>query len=518
MTTFRSVNLIITILFFYNIIMAQETSIVPLYPLLAKTGKFGYCDSTGSIIISARFDDAQPFKNGYAIACVNRQYGILDLTGKIVVPFKYPFVDLFSDGLFSLAITKKEYNAWWRCWQWRVLPAFNILSTGNKGPLLVTKVPRAKWKIRSLQGGKVLFRQRRMDNEHAYSSYYWKKDWEPYRGAPADIYVSSSGRHLQVQHYLFRLSATNKLRKVTDRFFDFINDTTALVFKNDQYYKTGINGKLTDKTTYTAMDSLLFNKTSGKSIVVKKQRAGIYPYTTISDAVFKNRGGKYFLFPDLAKPLPANIQDYKRMEDMATAAEIIEHAIIISNIPGSDYFLVLSVFGKNNESRCLLLDTNGHWNTKIPAYEGLDKVLINGNLLFTRSAKKGVMGKDLVFRHLPFSENVEPCSLSADLYSGRDAATGKYGVYDVQQQTWQVTPVYDYMGNEILPGIVVYTAKTNENGHTKELYGLLDIQHNKVIAAPIYNHIDGDGWVRKTEHGKDISFYINRVSGKEYRE
>ncbi|WP_158267039.1 WG repeat-containing protein [Chitinophaga niastensis] len=497
--------------------MAQETTVVPLYPLLAQTGKFGYCDSTGNSIIPARFDEAQPFKNGYAVASVNQQYGVIDLKGKTIVPFKYPYADLFSDGLFAVAITKKEYNAWWRCWQWKILPEFNVLSTGNKGPFLVTKVPRAKWKIRSLQGGKVLFRQRRMDLENAYGSY-WKKDWEPYRSVPRDILISSSGRNLQVQHRSFQLGAGNKLKQVNGHFFDFINDTTALVFKNGQYYKSGINGKSTDQITYTEAGSLLFNRTSGKTIVVKKQRQDMYPYTTISTAVFKSNEGKYYLFPDLYKPLPADIQDYKKEDDTATAAEIMGQAIIISSIPDSEYFLVLSIFGKSKESRCLLLDTNGHWYTKIPAYAGLDMMLSNGDLLFTRGAKKGMMGRDLLFKSLPFSENAAPCYLSVDLYSGKDAATGKYGIYDVQKQTWQVMPVYDYIGNEIVPGIIVYTAKIVENGHQKEMYGLLDIQHNKVITPPLYHHIDGDGLVRKTENGKEISFYINRVNGKEYRE
>jgi hypothetical protein len=503
-------------MFVSNTGIAQKNTHSIQYPWLAKSGKFGYRDSTGTYIIQPKFDDAEPFKHGYAIVSVNGRYGLIDQTGKTIVPLRYPLTQLYSRGLFTLILTKKEYNAWWRFWQWKFMPGFNVLSTSNHGPFLVTKVPRARWLIQSLPGKRTLFRQKRME-ENVPNSQYWKKDWYPYQNVPRDIEITSSGNALKVQNNLFLLGPNHKLKKTVGNVLDLINDTTVLAFKNEQYLKVTITGKSLDKENYTMVDRVQFHVDPDKSIEVKKQRADMYPFPTISNFIFKDHAGKTYLFPDLAKPLPAHISDYKRGSETVTASAILEGTLLITSIPDSKYFLVQSVFGKDNERKCLLLDGNGNWNTDIPAYEGLDQMLNNGELLFTRAAKKGILTRDLEFKDFPFDHKASPNRFSPNMYSGKDKITKKYGIYDTSKQAWQVTPQYSYIGDEIVPGTAIYTITKDNNGTTNEFYGLMDIKTNKPITPPIYDAID-DARVKITKDGHQISFYIDPITGKEYRD
>lgn len=514
----KSIYLILIVMFLSDTGIAQEKSTTTLYPWLARSGKFGYCDSAGKNIIKPRFDDAQPFRNGYAIVGENGRYGVIDAAQRTIIPLEYPSAQLFSDGLFDLVITKKGYNAWWRFWQWKFIPEFNILSTSNHGPFLVTKVPKATWTILSIPDKKVLLRQKRMEGK-TDNAQYWKKDWYPDQGIPADIQISSSGNSLKVRNKLFLCGADHKLKHVAGHVLELMNDTAALIFKNGKYVKLDITGEVQEKETYVMLDSVQFQVDPGITVDVKKQSEEMYPFPTIAAFILKGADGNTYLSPELSKPLPIHVQDYKRGDVSGTAAEIMKRAITIASLPGTQYFLVVSAFGENNERKCLLLDSNGNWHTNIPAYEGLDQMLNNGDLLFTRGTKKGILTNDLKFKDLPFDYRAYPLPFSKYMYSGKDVVTQKYGIYNTAKQDWQVSPGYSYIGNEIAPGSCIYTEiRKDENGTEREWYGLVDIKTGKVITPSIYNMITHDGRVGVTENGQQIYFYINPITGKEYRE
>ncbi len=42
-----------------------------------KTQKYGYVDKTGKMVISPVFDEAERFRDGYAVVKVQDQYGIV---------------------------------------------------------------------------------------------------------------------------------------------------------------------------------------------------------------------------------------------------------------------------------------------------------------------------------------------------------------------------------------------------------------------------------------------------------
>ncbi len=71
-------------------------------------GRRGYIDKTGTLVIPARYDAAMPFHEGLAAVKQNGLYGFIDKTGRLVIPAKYNDALMFGDGLAAV----KVYGKW----------------------------------------------------------------------------------------------------------------------------------------------------------------------------------------------------------------------------------------------------------------------------------------------------------------------------------------------------------------------------------------------------------------------
>ncbi len=492
-------------------LLAQGKQNSALFPWLAKSKKMGYCDVNGKLVIEPMFEVANPFVNGYAVVGDKNNYGVIDEFGKIIVPVQYSNIELQKKGRFTLLIQKKEYNSWMRFWNWKILPDFNVLSTNSSGPFLATKVPRAVWTIKHLPDQKILFNGNRSDAE---GGKYWKNSWSPTSGIPDDINISSAGNILMVGNNLYQLGTDQKLKKIANNVFDIIDSNAVITFEKNAYFKSSLTeGKIEN---YIAIDSIMVSVGSNKTIEIKKRNAGVYPFATITTDLFKDKTGKTYFFPDLEKPFPTNIADYKTSNETVSAEEIMAKAFVVASIPDSKYFLVVSAFGKRPTNSALLLDGDGKWNTNIPVYEGFEKMLPNGEMFFTRAEKKGILNNTLDFKILPFDREAYPINFSPIMFIGKDAASKKYGIYNVLSEKWQIMHLYNFLTTTIEAGVAVYSL---EESRTKnEKYGLLNIKNHSQITAAIYDKITADGYAYKTENEQQIKFYINLNTGKEYRE
>ncbi|NLI10697.1 MAG: hypothetical protein GX447_08100 [Elusimicrobia bacterium] len=58
------------------------------------SGKWGYVDKNGKLIIDYKFDDyfLSDFSDGFATVRLNRKWGLIDKTGNTVIPFKYDYI------------------------------------------------------------------------------------------------------------------------------------------------------------------------------------------------------------------------------------------------------------------------------------------------------------------------------------------------------------------------------------------------------------------------------------------
>lgn len=500
---------------------AQETyTSLHLIPWLTAEGKFGYADSSGKMLIRPQFDDAQLFRNGFAVVGKNSKYGVINTSGKFVIPMKYPFVQINKHGHFTLGIFKKEHNAWWQFRHWKMLPEWNILG-GKSDPFLVTKVPRAKWSIVSLPNRKTLFRKRRMDDKDLWgTSQYWKKDWQPDRTPPADVSVSSTDSLIAVSNAVFNLGESKKLKKINARFQYFTASGEMMVQTGKNSYQI-INEKAkpVNHTIYSKENYLIVQDARNARITIPVNNAEMPAYPVIT-ALFKNSSGEYFLLPDVKVPFPSVIQDYKVDTNMLTASEILNQAVIISAIPNTTDFLVASGAGHDSSGgwNGFILKKDGSWNTKIPLMRGIKEMLDDGRIVYNSGKNKGVLDTNYIFYSMP-AEYIVPSINHHFWYMGKDTASGKYGVYDAKNKRWQVMPKYSYLQDEILPGIAIYTViKQDSISNQKEWYGLINIDKDKEITPPEYDRISTDGRVWKNVGGKQMSFFINPETGEEYRD
>lgn len=77
--------------------------------LIARDGKFGFIDSTGKFICEPQFRMAGMFAEGLApVQNKHRKWGFVDKQGRMSIPFKYDYVDGFSQGLAKIGARKSD--------------------------------------------------------------------------------------------------------------------------------------------------------------------------------------------------------------------------------------------------------------------------------------------------------------------------------------------------------------------------------------------------------------------------
>jgi hypothetical protein len=93
----------------------KGTQLKPVY----ESGRWGYADAGGSVVIAARFDAALPFANGLARVGVvdeefpeigaspNIKWGYIDERGRVLVELRYAVLRDFSEGLAAAAVPDK---------------------------------------------------------------------------------------------------------------------------------------------------------------------------------------------------------------------------------------------------------------------------------------------------------------------------------------------------------------------------------------------------------------------------
>ncbi|MBB6498531.1 WG repeat-containing protein [Pedobacter cryoconitis] len=244
---------------------AQEY-VQKLYPWLAKTGEFGYCDSIGNIVIKPRFEDARSFINGYAFVKEKDKYSVINQNGQAITEPKsyaaglysenfyslykksgnYETAGIFSDGLFTLLITKKVSDDLLPFWKW------------ERGPLFFFKYSesRTKWEIYSLPEKKRLFRQTVTSWETPV--IYQKGSWDLYNNAfKFPFSVATMGRNLAIRDQLYQLDARNSILETSGKVTDIFKDTVVTVPKEtiaDKLpFKEGVPCKFS-KDCYMAKD------------------------------------------------------------------------------------------------------------------------------------------------------------------------------------------------------------------------------------------------------------------------
>lgn len=89
-----------------NSFVCLEKSVNTLYRpnqfnrhICVSSGKYGYCDDNGKIVIPFQYQKAENFNDGLACICVDGKYGYINLSGNIVIMPMFEDAGSFVDGI-----------------------------------------------------------------------------------------------------------------------------------------------------------------------------------------------------------------------------------------------------------------------------------------------------------------------------------------------------------------------------------------------------------------------------------
>lgn len=101
------------LLFFFAFALSANASAQKLEPALIQTmggEKIGYKNPAGQVVIKPRFEEANVFLNGYATVRIGGRWGMIDSTGREILPMKYRELDYFAEGLAGASLDGKKFG------------------------------------------------------------------------------------------------------------------------------------------------------------------------------------------------------------------------------------------------------------------------------------------------------------------------------------------------------------------------------------------------------------------------
>jgi hypothetical protein len=75
-----------------------------------KDDKWGFVDTSGTVVIPIQFDDPATFKQGYTQVRKEGKAGVIDKKGTVLVPFQYDYIGSYNDGVFSARDFNNKYG------------------------------------------------------------------------------------------------------------------------------------------------------------------------------------------------------------------------------------------------------------------------------------------------------------------------------------------------------------------------------------------------------------------------
>ena len=70
-------------------------------------GEWRVIDRRGKVLLTLKFDEVRPFKDGLAPVRTGAKWGYVDKTGKVVVPPRYDDADVLTDGMGAVRVGRK---------------------------------------------------------------------------------------------------------------------------------------------------------------------------------------------------------------------------------------------------------------------------------------------------------------------------------------------------------------------------------------------------------------------------
>jgi len=149
--------------------------------------KIGYKNAQGVVIIKPRFDEANDFEQGLATVCIGGRCGMIDSTGREVLPLKYRALAYFHDGLAGASLDGQKYGYVDRTGVFVIAPTFAgvsdfserraVVVQGGKCALVNTKgtllTPFKYQGMEAMKGGIARVCLKNDSRDGAQYSHYW---------------------------------------------------------------------------------------------------------------------------------------------------------------------------------------------------------------------------------------------------------------------------------------------------------------------------------------------------------
>ena len=71
--------------------------------------KWGFIDTTGSVIIPLKYNQVENFEDGLARVRLGQKWGLMDVTGREVIKPTFDFIDKFIDGKAKVLLDGETY-------------------------------------------------------------------------------------------------------------------------------------------------------------------------------------------------------------------------------------------------------------------------------------------------------------------------------------------------------------------------------------------------------------------------
>lgn len=461
----------------------------PLYPYLSKDGLFGFADEHLTLQIPPKYKAVSLFtRQGYSVVTDSLgKKGVIDIRKGMVLPITNESIQLFELDDFTLAAVSNAYYSRLRFWEWKFLPGFNLMGTGNDKRLFDTKVKRIK-KTVFILGGK----NQKVKSARITPSGYYMNNF--------NISILDNNQVL-IDGALYKISSKGA-RLMTKGIQDTLAGHRFAQRRGNRLYILDRDGNPVGTKGYALLDSLEFI-VNDLPHTVQLNSSG---FQAICRA-YKDEEGKVFIYPDFSKQLP-RILSGKLPENDSRAEDVIRGIWRIAAIPGSDYFLFMHY--QDGKRIFWFLDRQGNWHANLPSEVPFTVTLPSGDILWPQSDR--FISDDQV----PDQWEIRTISRLGESSGYRIAIgqgkTTRQGIWDIDKNQWLIRPKY-YQVYPLGDNKRRWAFQPEKSG----LWGIMD-QQGEVLVKPVYYSITREGWVQLQENGRYISFYLDLKTLRPFRE
>lgn len=459
-----------------------------LIPYLQKNGLFRYVDDNLHTAIDKEFAYATKFaSNGLAFVYDkdNRQ-AIIDQKGNIIRAYsdkRYGFEIL--EGL-TLLQESKEYEKTLPIWKWE----WNIM-----GSEIDKSASFEEIEISVLETGQKIESKTTNEDEHE-------------EGIDTDI-SKIDNRYFVMNNKLYEVKG-EKINKIADGiYFTFMNEKIVVTENNGNAVFNSIQGKLKKEKELRPLSSFTV-LANGSSILIDSLNLTRYIQRPANSRVLQDiKTNEIYMYPNFDKPFPINFAKLSS-EDI----KFLKGISLIASVPNTPYFILGNFDYDSWKYNYRYINQKGSFLSNIDIKDFYLTTEI-GKIIWPSS--NTIIPQDNIeagyqvsyINRLYEDDNLFSISIT------KGDERSKKGIWNRKTQQW-IIPAEYYNIEELNGDKHIYAVQQKYEGE----FMLYDAFRNKYISEKSYRSIESTGLVRKKilNISKDEYFYIDILTGKEYRE